>query len=205
MSGKLTDIVYPPPSRTRARIYPPPRGHGRHSERRGRRPGVLLNLSLTGTIAASNEVAQQVLAQLRHVGPLHLGRVEEAGFRVLKDPNVPSILVETAYITNRREEHELVNPQHQMKLARAIFRGAVAYLRQNPPPGTLLAMQRNRRQQLALQQNRRQRHVISRGETLSAIARQYQVSVKALRSTNDIRGDDLYVGEVLTIPSSSES
>lgn len=166
---------------------------------------VLLDLSLTGTIAASNEVAQQVLAQLRHVGPLHLGRVEEAGFRVLKDPNVPSILVETAYITNRREERQLVNPQHQMKLARAIFQGAVAYLHQNPPPGTLLAMQRNRRQQLALQQNRQQRHVISRGETLSAIARQYQVSVEALRTTNDIKGDDLYVGEILTIPSSSES
>lgn len=157
---------------------------------------VLLDLSLTGTIAASNEVAQQVLAQLRHVGPLHLGRVEEAGFRVLKDPNVPSILVETAYITNRHEEHELINPHYQMKLARAIFKGAEIYLQRNPPPGTLLAMQRD--QQL--------HHVISRGETLSAIARHYQVSVRALRATNGIRkGAVLYVGEVLAIPESSDS
>lgn len=157
---------------------------------------VLLDLSLTGTIAASNEVAQRVLAQLHHVGHIHRNRVEQAGFRVLKSPNVPSILVETAYISNPHEERELRSSKYQTALAHAIMDGAVAYFHKNPPPGTLLALQ---------QQQEQQRHVISRGETLSTIARQYQVSVKALRTTNGIKGDDLYVGEVLTIPTASES
>lgn len=155
---------------------------------------VLLDLSLTGTMEASVDVASRVLSGLGQVGHLHRSRVEQAGFRVLKSPNVPSILVETAFISNPKEEHKLRDPNHQYALARSIMDGTRAYFRQNPPPGTLLAMR---------QESRGQQHVIGRGDTLSGIARQYQISLEQLRSTNDIKGDQLRVGDVLSIPAAS--
>lgn len=155
---------------------------------------VLLDLSLTGTMEASTDVASRVLSGLGQVGHLHRTRVEQAGFRVLKSPNVPSILVETAFISNPEEERKLRDPNHQYALARSVMEGTRAYFRQNPPPGTLLAMQ---------QESRGQQHVIGRGDTLSGIARQYQVSLEQLRSSNDIKGDQLRVGDVLRIPAAS--
>lgn len=155
---------------------------------------VLLDLSLTGTMEASTDVASRVLSGLGQVGHLHRTRVEQAGFRVLKSPNVPSILVETAFISNPDEERKLRDPNHQYALARSIMEGTRAYFRQNPPPGTLLAMR---------QESRGQQHVIGRGETLSGIARQYQVSLEQLRASNDIKGDQLRVGDVLRIPAAS--
>lgn len=155
---------------------------------------VLLDLSLTGTMEASTDVASRVLSGLGKVGRLHRNRVEQAGFRVLKSPNVPSILVETAFISNPEEERKLREPNHQYALARSIMDGARAYFHQNPPPGTLLAMRRG---------NRGQQHIIGRGDTLSGIARQYQVSLEALRASNALTGDQLRVGDVLTIPAAS--
>lgn len=152
---------------------------------------VLLDLSLTGTMEASTDVAGRILSGLRQVGHVHRNRIEQAGFRVLKSPNVPSILVETAFISNPQEERKLRDPEHQYALARAVMDGARTYFRQNPPPGTLLAMQRE------------QRHVISRGETLSSIARQYQVGLEQLRASNSLTGDELRVGDVLSIPDAS--
>ncbi len=153
---------------------------------------VLIDLSLTGTMEASTDVAGRILSDLKSVGPLHRSHVEQAGFRVLKSPNVPSILVETAFISNPSEERKLSDGTHQTELAQAIMNGARAYFRQNPPPGTLLAQQPD------------QHHVINRGETLSGIARQYQVSLDDLRNVNHLKDDDLQVGDVLRIPESSD-
>ncbi|MEW6646048.1 MAG: N-acetylmuramoyl-L-alanine amidase [Pseudomonadota bacterium] len=155
---------------------------------------VLFDLSLTGTMEASSDVAGRVLSGLGQVAHLHRTRVEQAGFRVLKSPNVPSILVETAFISNPDEERKLRDPNHQYALARSIMDGVRAYFRQNPPPGTLLAMR---------QDARGQQHVIGRGDTLSGIARQYQVSLEQLRSSNAIKDDQLRVGDVLRIPAAS--
>jgi len=155
---------------------------------------VLFDLSLTGTMEASNDVAGRVLSGLDKLGPLHRKRVEQAGFRVLKSPNVPSILVETAFISNPEEERKLNDPKHQQALANSIMNGVRAYFRQNPPPGTLLAAQKN---------PQTQRHVIGRGDTLSGIARQYQVSLEQLRSRNNLQSDSLKVGDVLHIPAIS--
>lgn len=155
---------------------------------------VLFDLSLTGTMEASSDVAGRVLSGLGQVAHLHRTRVEQAGFRVLKSPNVPSILVETAFISNPDEERKLRDPNHQYALARSIMEGTRAYFRQNPPPGTLLAMRR---------ESSGQQHVIGRGETLSGIARQYQVSLDQLRASNAIKDDQLRVGDVLRIPAAS--
>lgn len=153
---------------------------------------VLLDLSQTGTMEASMDVAGRVLSGLQRVGRLHRNRVEQAGFRVLKAPDVPSILVETAFISNPDEERKLRDANHQYSLARAVLEGVRSYFQQNPPPGTLMAAPRE------------QRHVISRGDTLTTIAQQYRISVDHLRASNALDGDMVKVGDVLIIPQASD-
>ena len=148
---------------------------------------VLVDMVKNSTIEDSHDVAARVLRDLRHVNKLHKNRVEQAAFRVLKSPDVPSILIETAFISNPAEERKLRNSRHQEALAKAILGGVRSYFRTNPPPGTVLA-------------SRPKRHVISRGDTLSEIAARYRVSVGTLRRYNGLRNDRLRVGEVLQIP-----
>ncbi len=150
---------------------------------------VLLDLSMTGTIEASLELGKDVLGQLRRVGRVHKRRVNQAGFAVLKSPDIPSILVETAFISNPYEARKLRSPRHQQRLAASIMRGIRLYFARNPVPGTLRA-------------RLDRRHRISRGETLSSIARRYQVSARRIRQVNRLRGNRLRVGQVLKIPPS---
>jgi N-acetylmuramoyl-L-alanine amidase len=146
---------------------------------------VLLDLSQTATISASTEVARSVLQQLRSVGKTHKKNVERAGFMVLKSPDIPSILVEADFISNPQVERRLNSSSHQNALADAVVRGVREYFKRNAPPNTLFA---------------KREHVITRGDTLSAIAVRYGTSVAALRSANRINGSDIREGDVLTIP-----
>ncbi len=155
---------------------------------------VLLDLSQTGTRQASHDVAEKVLRNMRRVGKVHHSNVQKAGFAVLKSPDVPSILVETAFISNPSEERYLRSRSHQGKLAQTIFTGVKDYFYSNPPPGTMLA------QRLRPENDSPRRHVINRGDTLDMIAKQYQVSVNGLRDANDLSGDTIRVGQVLQIP-----
>jgi N-acetylmuramoyl-L-alanine amidase len=100
---------------------------------------VLLDLSQTVTLEASMEVADSVLTSLRRVGKVHKATVQQAAFVVLKSPDVPSMLIETAFITNPAEERKLRTERHQQGLAEAIMAGIRAYFEEKPPPGTLLA------------------------------------------------------------------
>ncbi len=106
---------------------------------------VLLDLSQTASIEASVNVAREVLDRLDQVGNIRKRQVQHAGFVVLKSPDIPSILVETAYITNPEEEKKLQSRAHQRLLARAIATGVRRYFENSPPPGTLLAEQLERR------------------------------------------------------------
>jgi len=151
---------------------------------------VLLDLSQTATIEASTDVAARVLKGLKQVGRVHKSRVEQAGFRVLKSPDLPSILVETAFISNPDEERKLRSGNDQYRMASAIMEGIRGYFRDNPPPGTILAQAKRK-------------HIIARGDTLSGIARAYRVSLDSLRTYNDLRDNELHVGQVLRIPSGS--
>jgi N-acetylmuramoyl-L-alanine amidase len=101
---------------------------------------VLLDLSQGATMEASGLVADQVLRALGRIGPTHRGYVEKANFVVLRSPDVPSILVETAFITNPSEERRLNNPAQREKLASAILDGVRNYFRATPPPGSLFAL-----------------------------------------------------------------
>ncbi|MGN6513506.1 MAG: N-acetylmuramoyl-L-alanine amidase [Lysobacteraceae bacterium] len=100
---------------------------------------VLLDLSQSATMKASEDMASQVLDGLKRLGPTHKGEVERANFVVLRSPDVPSMLVETAFISNPDEERRLRDPQHQAQLARAILDGVTSYFTRQPPPGTLYA------------------------------------------------------------------
>jgi N-acetylmuramoyl-L-alanine amidase len=93
----------------------------------------LADLNLTQQISDSLKLAQSVLGQLGGVNFLHRGRVEQAGFAVLKAPDIPSILIETAFISNPEEERRLNDEAYQEKIARAILRGIRAYAAKNPP------------------------------------------------------------------------
>lgn len=103
---------------------------------------VLLDLSQSANISASMTAAQRVLAALDGVGQVRKSQVQQAGFVVLKSPDIPSMLVETAYISNPREEVRLRSPRHQADLAEAIFAGVRNYFEQNPPSGTRFAQAR---------------------------------------------------------------
>jgi N-acetylmuramoyl-L-alanine amidase len=100
---------------------------------------VLLDLSQGATLEASGAVANQVLHALAKIGPTHRGYVEKANFVVLRSPDVPSILVETAFITNPLEEKRLKSPEQREKLANAILDGVRGYFSAAPPPGTWFA------------------------------------------------------------------
>ncbi len=150
---------------------------------------VLLDLAQTATLEASNAVASNVLAEMKRVGRVHKKRVQHAGFVVLKSPDIPSLLIETAYISNPAEEKKLRSSKYQRKVAKAIMTGLRNYFTANPPPGTLLAKSSPRR------------HVIRRGDTLSQIAQRYGVSMRSIRARNNLSNDRLIVGKVLAIPS----
>ncbi|MCX7088935.1 MAG: N-acetylmuramoyl-L-alanine amidase [Methylococcales bacterium] len=94
---------------------------------------VLLDLSQTATTEASGNVAKKILANFKGVNPLHKSAVQKAGFMVLKSPDIPSILVETAFISNPEEELKLRSDVHQTKVAKAIFNGITAYFKQYVP------------------------------------------------------------------------
>jgi N-acetylmuramoyl-L-alanine amidase len=103
---------------------------------------VLMDLSQTASISASMSAAERVLDSLHRVGEVRKPKVQQAGFLVLKSPDIPSMLIETAYISNPAEESRLRNAKHQGKLADAIFAGIRGYFETNPPNGTRFAQMR---------------------------------------------------------------
>lgn len=148
---------------------------------------VLLDLSQNATIEASINVAGNMLGELQRLGKTHKSTVQQAGFVVLKSPDIPSVLVETAFISNPTEERKLRDARHQEALAVAMLRGIKQYFANHPPPGTRLAARE---------------HVIRRGDTLGDIAQQYEVSLGTLKNFNELKSDVLYVGQTLRIPPS---
>ncbi|XAG01933.1 AMIN domain-containing protein [Pseudomonas sp. REB1044] len=161
--------------------------------------GVLLDLSMTATLSSSLNVGQKVLGNMGRITPLHKQRVEQAGFMVLKSPDIPSILVETGFISNANEANKLATRSHQQALARSIHSGVRQFFQQNPPPGTYIAWLRDSGK---IAQGPRE-HSVRPGETLAMIAVRYQVSVASLRSANNLKSEELKVGQHLNIPATT--
>ena len=177
---------------------------------------VLLDLQQGWAMQASDVVASNVLKALAKLGPTHRGYVEKANFVVLRSPDVPSILVETAFISNPNEERKLRDPAHQKQLAAAVMGGVKNYFESAPPPGTWFAAQAAQRSGVQLASTGkpsrpsapradagvRDLHKVNRGESLGSIARQYGVSVSALKHANQMSGDTVQAGVMLAIPTS---
>ena len=161
--------------------------------------GVLLDLSMTASLSSSLNVGQKVLGQMGQITPLHKRRVEQAGFMVLKSPDIPSILVETGFISNPNEARKLHSASHQKSLSRSIVTGVKQFFEQNPPPGTYVAWLRDNGK---IAQGPRE-HVVSSGESLALIAQRYQISLATLRSANSLKSDVIKVGQTLHIPATS--
>ncbi|MFJ3482869.1 N-acetylmuramoyl-L-alanine amidase [Pseudomonas sp. NPDC090202] len=159
--------------------------------------GVLLDLSMTASLTSSLNVGQKVLTNIGRVTSLHKSRVEQAGFMVLKSPDIPSILVETGFISNAAEANKLEGASHQQALARSITAGVKQFFQQNPPQGTYIAWLRDNGK-LAMGPRE---HTVRPGESLSMIAVRYDMSMAALRSANNLSSDELKVGQQLKIPS----
>ena len=106
---------------------------------------VLLNLSQSATISESMTAAQQVLVSLDRSVPVRKSEVQQAAFVVLKSPDIPSMLVETDYISDPAEERKLRSPSRQATIAAAVFHGIRGYFRQHPPPGTLFAEEQDQK------------------------------------------------------------
>lgn len=155
---------------------------------------VLLDLSQNAALSASLDVGSEVIGELARIGSVHRRTVQQAGFLVLKSPDVPSILVETAYISNPDEEQKLKSRAHQARLADAILLGVRKYFYSNPPPNTLIALNQRRGPLQPVS------HVISRGDTLSQIAQRYNVSMAEIKSANKLSNDRVRVGQTLKIP-----
>ncbi len=155
---------------------------------------VLLDLSQNASLSASLEVGDKVAKQMGRVAKMHRKTVQHGGFLVLKSTDMPSILVETAFISNPAEERKLLDKRYQRRLANAILAGVRDYFYTNPPPDTQIAAELRRTP------TRQVRHVITRGDTLSEIAERYNVSTAAIRAANKLSTDKIRVGQTLSIP-----
>jgi N-acetylmuramoyl-L-alanine amidase len=149
---------------------------------------VLLDLTKSSTINRSLALAKNVLKELGNINNLHRGRVESAAFVVLKSLDIPSMLVETAYISNPKEEIQLNQKDYQLKLANAIFRGVENYYKRYSPKARRYVSSSSKT------------YTVQAGETLLGIATRHKVSLSKLKQVNKIKGSDIRSGQKLKIP-----
>ncbi len=161
--------------------------------------GVLLDMSMTYNMEGSRQVADRVHKNIGRFARMHKPFVEQAGFVVLKSPGIPSILVETGFISNPDEARKLKSPSYQREMAAAIAEGIRDYFWHRPPAMTFIAQNKNGGQLVAMSDRT---HKVSRGDTLSVIATRNGVSLSQLRAANGLSNDTIRVGQVLKIPSS---
>lgn len=149
---------------------------------------VLIDISQTAALEASFDVGARMLSEMGSINKLHKKSVQQAGFAVLKAPDIPSVLVETAFISNRDEERRLKDPGYQQRMAQQLMRGIEGYF-DDYRPRTTVAGGASPRQ-----------HTVLRGDTLSQIAQRYRTSMAVIRDFNGLASDSIRVGDVIQIP-----
>ena len=140
------------------------------------------------TMASSYEFALHVIRELKKVTKLHKKEPEGLSLAVLKSSDIPSVLIETGFISNPREEKNLNSKNHQQKLANAIYKAVDSYFTDNTPKGTLLAA------------TTMKKHKVRSGESLSVLAQRYKISVAKIKSVNNLKSNVLRIGQTLKIP-----
>ncbi len=150
----------------------------------------LLDLTKDNSIEEGQDIGAQVLKELAKVTKLHKSRPQPNSLGVLTALEIPSLLVETGFISNPAEEKLLKTSRHQQRLADAIYRAIHNHFRSRPPAGTLFASNSGRV------------HVVRSGESLSVLAARYGTSVSAIKRANKLNGNMVRIGQKLTIPQS---
>ncbi|MGE9551247.1 N-acetylmuramoyl-L-alanine amidase AmiB [Erwinia amylovora] len=177
----------------------------------------VLDLQFGHSQRVGYDVAVKVIAQLQRVGSLHKRRPEHASLGVLRSPDIPSLLVETGFISNPSEERLLGSSAYQQKIAESIYKGLRNYFLAHPLQS--IPKEENRPLQSASAVNVEPnpapantqysgavtRHTVKRGETLSGIAAKYGVSMATLRSMNTLKKDVVWVGQRLKVPAGSST
>ncbi len=150
----------------------------------------LLDLQFSHSQKEGYKLATEILGEMGRVAHLHNTKPINTSLAVLRSPQIPSVLVETGFISNPTEERLLFQRAHQDKLAQAITKAVVKYLKDNPPEGTVFSPSA-----------KPMVHIVKRGESLSVIANKYGLSSKALMSANNLKSTGLAIGQKLNIPS----
>lgn len=169
---------------------------------------VLVDLSMTNTISESVSFGALVLNQLSGLGKLHSKRVEQAGFAVLKSPDIPSVLIETGFITNPQEEKRLRSGAFQSKLASSIYTAIKQYVDKNPVNDAMRYAARTQGVNESaftslVKPKRPSYHKVRSGDSLSKIAERYGTSVKRLKQLNNLKSNTVVLGTRLKLPSGS--
>ena len=158
----------------------------------------ILDLSWDNSRSEGYNIGEEVLAEIGGVARLHKAKPVHASLAVLKAPDIPSLLIETGFISNHLEEKQLASRAYQRQIATAIFRGVRGYYAENPPEGTRIASQPTPSKDGAGSI----RHVVRNGESLSGLAQRYGVSKRKLLDHNSLKSEQLLIGQVLYIPAS---
>ena len=145
----------------------------------------LVDLSQKATLEESNKAARNILAQLNVVGRVHKKNVQSAGFLVLKSLDIPSVLIEVAFISNPAEEMKLNDPMFRQSVARAIYKGVLIFfdLKENHNNGIS-----------------RKSYMVKKGDTLSEIAVREKVSISTLKKINGLSSDFIKEGQSMVLP-----
>ena len=148
----------------------------------------LADLTKDKSLEISDRMANNVIKELKSVTKMHKTKPQNASLAVLKSSDIPSMLVETGFISNPYDFKNLMSSRHQTKLATAIFKGMKKHFVRYPPEGSLLASLKPTQ------------HKVGRGESLSVVAQRYKVSVKSIKLANNLKSDVVRIGQTLTIP-----
>jgi len=148
----------------------------------------LADMSKEHSLGVSFGVANNVIAQLKKITKLHKKTPQNGNFAVLKSSDIPSILVETGFISNHREEKNLTWSKHQQALANAIHQGIRNYFMAHPLTGSYFAAIGYKK------------HKVRSGESLSVLAQRYQISMAKIKAANNLKSNQLRIGQTLKIP-----
>jgi len=150
---------------------------------------VLIDLSQTTTRNLSYSLASSVLKNIKKITPLHKKTVQKAGFVVLKSPDIPSILVETAFISNFNEEKRLNSRYFQNKIASSIYDGVLSYFK----------VKKTYRKKIYKKKKKVKYHLVKNGESLSYIAVKYKKSIKYIKRKNKLKRNTIFIGQKILI------
>ena len=152
----------------------------------------IFNMSMDLSRASSYDISNKVIKEMNKVTRMHKKVPQSASLAVLTAPETPSILVEVGFISNPQEEKNLNWRAYRQQLADSLFKSIQLFFKNAPPEGTLWAQERD---------DQPRKHKVKSGESLSVLAKRYNVDLDSLRAVNNIQGDLVRIGQTLTIPS----